>query len=451
VIATAPSTPFWRMEEPVLGPDGQVIRGGMWDHQREWWQLPNFIRGLVTGYGGGKTMSLAKRMIALALHNAPVPVVTVSPTYPMAETTIVESIGELLEGRAQGSGWIWDDAGPRFDPSQVLTWRLVKSQPYKFEIQYRGRRAKILCMSGEHPNRLKGSNIAAAGIDEPFMQQRAVFDQIVARVRHPAARRREINITGTPEGVIGWGYDLFEGELRAKHDVGLVQCSSRANKALPEGYVDRMDSSFDDTARAAYVEGKFVNMSSGRVYHAFDGTVHIEDIPVPPGAEWGCGMDFNVNPMAFCVFWRSGDRVHFVREFEEPNSDTQDAAQKLREAFPGLRFIYPDASGKARSTKSPRGKSDFDYLRDAGFHILAPNANPTHRDRFNSANGAMKHRRVTVSPACKKLRVYLMSYSHEDMHTEEQKKMSHLLDAWSYPIHYLLPATKKAATVVMDY
>ena len=95
---------FWRMDDPVLDANGQVVCGGMFDHQREWWNLPNFIRGLVTGYGGGKTMALAKRMIALALHNAPVTVVTVSPTYPMARTTIVESIRELLDGRSTGSG-----------------------------------------------------------------------------------------------------------------------------------------------------------------------------------------------------------------------------------------------------------------------------------------------------------------------------------------------------------
>lgn len=423
----------------------------MWRHQREWWALPNFIRGLVTGYGGGKTMSLAKRMISLSLENAPVPVVTVSPTYPMALTTIVQSIVELLDGKASGSGWVWGENGPEWHPELELKWHLFRSQPYRFEIEYRGRAATILCMSGEKPDRLKGSNIGAAGIDEPFMQSKAVFEQIVARVRHPNAKRREINITGTPEGVVGWGYELFEGELRGKHDVGLVQCSSRENLALPDGYVDRMDSSFDATAKAAYVDGKFVNMASGCVFHAFDATVNIADEQPPAHAEWGCGMDFNVNPMAFCVFWRSGDRIHFVEEFELPNSDTPDACSLLRERYPQVDDIYPDASGKNRSTKAPRGESDFSHIRDAGYMIQAPRANPALRDRFNSANGALRHRRVTISPKCRKLRTYLMAYSHEEMHREEQKAMSHLLDAWSYPIHFLMPATKAAATTVSDY
>ena len=436
-LAAPPTASFWRVDDPVLDDHGQVIVGGMWEHQRQWRALPHFVKGLVTGYGGGKTMALGKRMIELALINAPVPVVTVSPTYPMASTTIVQTIAELLAGKET------------LEPG--LRWHLYKSQPYRFSIRYRGRNATILCMSGEHPDRLKGSNIAAAGIDEPFIQERAVFDQVVARIRHPAAKRRELNITGTPEGVVGWGYDLFEGELRQKMDVGLVQCGSFANRALPPDYVGRMIDTFDDKARAAYVEGKFVNMSTGCVYHAFDGTVNVSEDEPPPHAEWGCGMDFNVSPMAFCVFWRSGDRIHFVDEFELPNSSTEDACQKLREEYPQVDTIYPDASGKARSTKSPRGKSDFDYIQDAGYQILAERANPTHRDRFNSANAALRHRRVTVSPQCPKLRRYLMAYSHEEMHREEQKAMSHLLDAWSYPIHYLMPATKASIVTVTSY
>ena len=428
--APAPSS-FWRMQSPELDQLGRVVRGGMWQHQRDWWSLPNFVRGLVTGYGGGKTLALGKRMIWLALANAPVPVITVSPTYPMARTTIVETIAELLAGKET------------MEPG--LRWHLYSDQPYRFDIRYKGRHATIRCHSGEYPDRLKGANIAAAGIDEPFIQDRAVFDQVMSRIRHPSAKRRELNITGTPEGVIGWGYDLFEGELRQKHDVGLIQCASIENKALPDGYVQRLESTFDDAARAAYVDGKFVNMSSGRVYHAFDATLHMREEQAHPSAEWGCGMDFNVNPMAFVVFWRMGDRLHFVKEFEVPNSDSDDAGQKLREAFPDLRDIYPDASGASRSTKSPRGKSDFDNLRSHGFQIKAHRANPSHRDRFNAANGALKHNRVTISPSgCPELRKHLLSFTHEGMHRAEQKAMGHLLDAFSYPIEFLMPAVKRA-------
>jgi hypothetical protein len=434
-LLAAPSPPsFWRQEDPIIDEHGHVVMGGMFDHQREWWNLPNFIRGLVTGYGGGKTHTLAKRMVWLSLYNAPVPVMTVSPTYPMAETTIVQTLDEILDGKCT--------------MERRLRYHLFKSQPYRFVLTLGAMSATILCMSGEKPDRLKGSNIAAAGIDEPFMQQRAVFNQVLARIRHPHARRRELNLTGTPEGVVGWGYDLFEGELRAKHDVGLVQRSSRANLALPSDYVQRLESGYDDTAKAAYVDGKFVNLSTGRVYYAFDPTVNITDEPMPEDAELGCGMDFNVDPMAFCVFWRKGERVHYVREFELPNSDSESAAAELLAAYPKCRKVYPDASGAKRSTASPHGRSDFHYLRDAGLTILARPSNPPLRDRYNAVNGALKSRKVTIGPACRKLKSYLMAHTHEDMHKAQQKAMGHLLDAFAYPIAYLMPVDRTRTRLV---
>lgn len=433
-MTSAATIPLWRLDPPEIAAGGEVVRGGMLPHQREWWDLPNFVRGLVTGYGGGKTFSLAKRMIWLAYVNAPVPVVTVSPTYPMARLTIVQTLDELLDGKVRNLTASLRARGINGQAS----YHLFRSQPYRFAIDFGdGRKNDILCMSGEHPDRLKGSNIAAAGIDEPFIQDRAVFTQVVSRIRHPKARRRELNVTGTPEGVIGWGVDLFEGDLRKKLDVGLVQCSSRANTALPADYVDRLEDTFDERARAAYVDGRFVNLSEGQVYYGFDPTRNSADVKMPDTAEYGAGMDFNVDPMAFVVFWRHGERIHFVREFEKPNSDTAEACGDIHAAFPSLRKVYPDSSGANRKTS---GRSDFATIHGAGFTTHARPANPLRRDRYNAVNAALKKGLVTIGPGCPKLRNYLMAYTHEDMNTEAQKRMSHLLDAFSYPIAYLLPA-----------
>nr|MCK4930054.1 hypothetical protein [Nanoarchaeota archaeon] len=63
---------FWRQEDPELDADGLVVKGGMWQHQRDWWNSPKFIRALVMGYGGGKTLISGKRAISMARTNAPV-------------------------------------------------------------------------------------------------------------------------------------------------------------------------------------------------------------------------------------------------------------------------------------------------------------------------------------------------------------------------------------------
>ena len=432
--ATAPPETFWRMDDPELNADGRIVRGGMWQHQRDWWDMPNFVKALVTGYGGGKTMALAKRMIWLSLYNSPAPVMTVSPSYPLALKTIVQSIDELLDGRCT------------IEPH--MTYTLRKSQPYEFVIRLPGRTGLIWCMSGERPERLKGPNIGAAGIDEPFIQPVEVYHQTVARVRHPAARIREINLTGTPEGVVGWGFDLCEGEGRVRQDVGVVQASTAENRALDVEYVQRMEAAYDEAALAAYRDGRFVNMSLGRVYHSFDSTIHVVDEPMPQGAELCVGMDFNVDPMAYAIFWRSGQRIHFIAEYEHPNCDAEQAAAFIKRDHPEVRKVYPDASGHNRQHAGAGGKSAHAYIREAGLTVVASSANPRIIDRQNAVNGGLRHGRVTISPACRKLRSYLLAATHKGSNTKQQKDMGHLLDAFGYPIANLFPVDRQNAKLV---
>lgn len=434
MTATATPPDFWRMDDPELDGAGGIARGGMWSHQREWWDLPNFIKALVTGYGGGKTLALAKRMIWLALYNSPAPVMTVSPSYPLALKTIVQSIDELLDGRCT--------------LEEHMTYTLRKSQPYEFSISLPSRKGLIWCMSGERPERLKGPNIGAAGIDEPFIQHVDVFNQVIARVRHPQARVKEICLTGTPEGVVGWGFDLCEGEGRNRQDVGVIQASTGENRALGGEYVERMEAAYDDAALAAYRDGKFVNMTTGRVYHSFDPTLHVVDEPMPAGAEMCIGLDFNVDPMSYVAFWRKGDRMHVVAEYERPNSDAEEVGHYIRRDYPDVRKIYPDASGQNRQNAGGGHKSAFAYLREQGYQICARSRNPSIYDRTNAVNGGLRHGRVTIAPSCRKLRSYLLANTHKDRHTKAQEAMSHLLDAFGYPIAFLFPVDRQSARLV---
>lgn len=422
------------MEDPELDSDGAVMRGGMWPHQREWWNMPNFVKALVTGYGGGKTMTLGKRAIFTALVNAPVPVMTVSPTYPMAEATVVETITELLDGRCT--------------LEKHMKFRLLKKTPFQFDITNRSRSASIKCYSGEKPARLKGPNIGPAYIDEPFIQHHDVYKQVIARVRHPLAKLKEIGLTGTPEGVVGWGFELCEGEMGAKQKVGLVQASTTENRALSPDYVERMESAYDDAALAAYRDGQFVNMAQGRVYHSFDSTVHVKDEEMPDGAELCVGMDFNVDPMAYVVFWRKGQRVHFVAEYERPDSDAEECASYIRDEQPTVRKIYADASGAQRSHAGGKGKSAHAYLRKAGFQVVCRPSNPAIVDRVNAVNGGFRHGRVTVARECRKLRSYLLANTHKEKHKKSQEAMGHLLDAFGYPIAYLFPVDRQNAQLM---
>ncbi|WP_217878389.1 hypothetical protein, partial [Vibrio alginolyticus] len=75
---------FWRKEEPVMDENGKLIKGGMFAHQREFWESESFITALVTGYGGGKTFTAGKISISMALENPGIPFMCVSPSYKVA-------------------------------------------------------------------------------------------------------------------------------------------------------------------------------------------------------------------------------------------------------------------------------------------------------------------------------------------------------------------------------
>ncbi len=441
------------MEDPILDEDGLVIKGGMWEHQRNWWNSPNFIKAMVAGYGSGKTFIGAKRAISLALYNKGQPHFWVSPSYKIAKRTVVPTLIELMDGRKS------------FD--STFNYKYNKSDS-EFKLNHRGRPGVIWLGSGEEPDSLKGPNIGSATIDEPFIQSKEVFDQMLARVRAPKAGKREIGLLGTPEQ-LNWGYDICEGEDRERYDIYVSHVATAENRALPQQYLDTLLRGYTKRMQEAFLKGLFVNLSRGAIYYGFSKDRNVMELP-DPGHELEVGMDFNVDPMAAIVYWRHGPQVHIVTEVEIENADTQYMCDILtqdnrhnesREFIRGqirnftnkdgtnrIHTIYPDASGRSRHTSAPSGQSDFSIIRNH-FQLISKSANPKIRDRENAVNGKLNpvkgNPTLTIDPGCKKLIQYMLSYTHELRN--KQKQMSHLLDATGYPIAYLFPVNKPLITV----
>lgn len=430
------SEPFWRIDEPIIDEERKILVGGMWDYQRKIWLSKNFLKVLLGGYGSGKSNLGCKRIIALALENAPVPVATVSPTFSMARRTVIPQISEFLQAKQNQYGSAFD-------------WK-YNSGVHEFKIRFEGRQALIQVLSGENPKLLKGANLGAVFMDEPFIQDQEVFIQMNARIRHPDATKKEFLLCGTPE-MSDWGYDLCSGNLKGFSDVCVVRASTRGNKALGPEFVARLEGMYSEKAAKVYLDGHFLNLSEGMVYYAFDPEDHVVELTMPKGAQLGCGMDFNVNPMAMSVFWTYDGHIHFIDEFELPNADTEYACQVLHEKYGrmGLKDVYPDASGRLRSTKAPGGRSDFHFIREAGFTVNSRDANPARKDRYNAVNGKFKSKSgkisLTISPKCKSIIKYLSTYSHELLNKQEH--LSHLLDSMTYPISYLFPVDRTSIQV----
>lgn len=412
-------------------PNGKrvVRKGGMLKHQLAAWDLQTFIKGLLGGYGSGKSKWLGKRCISSALTNAPAWVGLVSPTYVMAKRTVIPTVVDLLDGKST----LRPDITYEHNKSDHVITIKTENRPD----------ATIVYMSAEDPDSMKGPNLAALYMDEPFLMEKEAFEVGVSRCRDPRSRLTEICFSGTPEE-LNWGYELCEGELRSNYDVGYVVADTRDNITLDPQYAERMLKGFDPLAAQAYVGGKFVNLAKGRVYYAFNRAVNVKEVPEPPsGLPWLSGMDFNVNPMAFGVGWKTDRGIHIAYEYELPNSDTAYAAATIKDHHPQVKMVYPDPSGRNRSTKAPAGQSDFTLLRASGFIVMAPHEAWSLRDSYNSVNMLLADGRLTIHPRCKKLIYYFEQHSHEKMNKQEE--MTHLLDGVRYACTYIYPAYRHGA------
>lgn len=394
-------------------------------HQLEWWNLPNFFKLLVGGYGCGKTYIEAMRGIALSHINKGLPGMLVSPTYTMQHKTIIPMLKEILTT----SGVDYTYKQHPISQLSIHNWNGL-----------------IWFGSGDKPDSLRGANLAWAGIDEPFIQKKEVLDQMNARVRLDTAKLLEIFLCGTPEQ-LNWGYDLAMNDA-SKYDVGMVYGKTIDNKHNDPEYFKRLWNSYTPEMREAYLEGKFLNLTQGRVYKPFDRSKHIKPLEIKRDGEYlfpiYAGLDFNVDYMTAEIFANGNGWVHFFDEIRLTyDSDSFVLAQKLKEKYPGIN-VYPDATGSQRRTSST--KSDHQIFRDAGFHVIANPGNPYVRDRVNAVDKLLMNNRLTIEPGlCPHLVADLERnvWRNNDIDKQTDQSMTHAGDAGGYPIAYLYPVVSR--------
>ena len=390
-----------------------IDRGRMLPHQRAWWELPHFFKLLVGGYGCGKTHIGALRMLYLSYINRPYPVLYVSPTYPQARRTIAYTLEILLS-----------TAKVRYDYNRTH---------HEFFIP--GWKGTIWIASGEIPNSLKGPNVAAAGIDEPFIQSKETFDVVISRVRENKASLREIFLTGTPEQ-LNWGYDVAMNDTQA-YDLGLIYGRTGDNHHLPPDFVDRLRNAYDENQQAAYLDGIFVNLTKGRVYSYFDRHKHVDRQEIGSDQTVFAGIDFNVDFMSAELFIINENKPHFFDEIRLADSNTYALAERLKEKHPGI-TVYPDASGNSR--KSSSTKTDHTILRDAGFRVIATAKNPAVRDRVNAVQGKLRKGELTIGNCPHLIKdLERVVWKNGDIDKTTDKALTHASDSAGYPLNYLFP------------
>lgn len=418
--------------------------------QAEFLALPHKFRAFVAGFGSGKTWVGSSGLCQHFWEFPKVPAGYFAPTYGQIRDIFFPTIEEVAH-----------DWG----------LRTISREANKEVHLYSGRRYRgtVICRSMEKPETIVGFKIGRALVDEldVLKKQKAqqAWRKIIARMRHKAdGLQNGIDVTTTPEG-FQFVYQQWVKEVRDKPDLrplyGMVQASTYDNELnLPTDYIPSLRATYPAQLIQAYLDGQFVNLTAGTVYHAFSRKENSCSDTLNDGEPIHVGMDFNVGKMAAIVHVIRKDSPSAVDEVIN-GYDTPDMIRRLKERFwthNGNTFsksrditVYPDASGGSRRSVNA-SETDIRLLRDAGFKVDAPEANPPVKDRINSMNAmfcnAGGDRRYRIN--ADKCPVYADHLEQQvwDEHGEPDKTAGtdHTNDAGGYFIHRRFPLIKPTRT-----
>ena len=401
------------------------------------------FRALVTGYGGGKTWVGCISQCMNGWRSPGLNQGYFAPTYPQIRDIFYPTIEEVAY-------------------KMGLHAEIKESNKEVHLYSGKQERGVIICRSMERPHTIIGFRIAHALIDEldvmPIDKARTAWRKILARMRYPDAGNT-IDVTTTPEG-FRFTHEQFvklpQNEPERKKRYGLVQASTYDNeKNLPADYIPSLIEAYPKELIEAYVNGNFVNLTSGTVYRNYDRVAHssnekIRKVEKRKDGESGgetlfIGMDFNVGKMAASVFVERGNGYHAVAELKDVY-DTPDMIRLIKERWQdkGHRIIiYPDASGDSRKSVDA-SKSDIASLMQAGFSVRVKKSNPPVKDRIASVNKAFEDGKLWVnSLLCPTIADCLEQQAYgKNGEPDKKSGHDHQNDATSYFVHYEMPVNK---------
>jgi hypothetical protein len=381
----------------------------------------------IAGFGAGKSEVMAHSAIGDASHSSTALIGLYAPTYDLVRLITAPRICAKLSELGVPHRW---------NKSENVVYT---SYP---------RFGDFLMRSMDNPERIVGYETYRAHVDEldtlKPKNAKLAWNQIIARnrqrpdgLKHPFNR---VSAYTTPEG-FKFVYDRWAKEKTEGYEY--FQAATYSNPYLPEDYVDNLRATYPAELIDAYIEGRFVNLTSGTVYNAYNRTANNSQETIKPREPLKIGMDFNVGNMAACVFVLRENDWHCVDEIKG-GVDTPSMIDTLKSRYEDHSItIYPDASGKNASSKGA-SLSDIGLLRGAGYIIRAKPSNPRVKDRVLSVNMGFQKAKVWVNHnACPETARCLEQQPY-DKNGEPDKTggLDHQNDAFGYPVAYELPVVK---------
>jgi hypothetical protein len=381
----------------------------------------------VAGMGAGKSEAMALSAITDAAQSSEAVIGLYAPTYDLVRLITAPRICAKLD--ALGIPYKWNK-----QEGIIYT-----SYP---------RFGDFILRTMDTPERIIGYETYRAHLDEldtlKTEHARQVWQKVIARNRQkPSGIAKPFNRVSaytTPEG-FRFVYDRWVRNKAKGYEI--IQAPTYSNPKLPPEYIQNLRATYPDELISAYIEGEFVNLTSGTVYRNYNRIACRSDETLREGEPVHLGQDFNTNAMASVIFVPRGDVWHAVGELTGI-LDTPSLIETIKAKFPGRAvYIYPDASGGSHKTVNA-SVSDLSLLRAAGFHVRAKDSNPPVKDRILSLNTAYAKGRLKVNDKAAPRFAEAQEQQAYDKNGEPDKSTGHdhQNDAAGYFVHWTMPVVK---------
>jgi hypothetical protein len=384
--------------------------------------------GIVGGYQSGKSLAGVVKCITHLLKFPNVPIAYYLPKFSLFEDMLVPKFNAMLP--ALGIGYTFHGKHSKLITDYGEIWMRSMDNPITI-VSYSVGYSLVDEIDRVHSNKRKtaAENITA----------RNSYLKYDANGKESA---NQIDYVCTPEG-FAYMHNFFIKKDNDNKALFYLKTTDNQDN-LTSSYIENLSQQYTDQQLKAYLDGEFVNLTSGMVYRNYDRKLNNSTRTIQPKDVLHIGMDFNITNMNAVV--HVVDEVLIAVDEIAGVYDTQEMIQVIKRRYASHSIvIYPDAAGKARSTS---GKSDHQLLRESKFIIRSPNSNPLVKDRVTAMNVSLlnnkgERRYLVNANNCPVLSEALEQQVYKNEVPDKHSGFDHINEAAGYFIVQQNRPTKK--------